>query len=429
MSRLGNLRRKIAARALRLGGHPEVPGVPADYLSPAELRARLSARDLRIKAENYFAGLTDWTDQLRKPFSRIEDAPHMLVNFAVVLEGLDLAPGMTVLDFAAGSCWASDILAALGCRVIALDVSMTGLMIGRERTRTHPMLAGRAAPGHVVFDGAELPLGDGSVDRIFCFDAFHHVVDQKRVLEEMSRVLVDGGIAAFGEPGPHHSRSPQSQLEMKNYSVLEDDLDLEQLWPMAETAGFTDIRLSLFNAAPPKVSLSQFSDFLAGGETAVTYVDDSRRFLANVRDFFLYKGTERVSDSRKPFGLLAEVRIELDNPRPKPGETIRGRATVTNRGTAKWLPSRLHFGGVSLGCHLFRESGELVDFDYHWTALARHDGQPIEPGDTVRADLAIPGLERGTHLLEFDLVSNEVCWFGQRGSQTVRLRIEVEALL
>ena len=47
------------------------------------------------------------------------------------------------------------------------------------------------------------------------------------------------------------------------------------------------------------------------------------------------------------------------------------------------------------------------------------------PGETVEVDVQLPVLPRGRYILEFDLVSNDVCWFAINGSEVVRVAAEV----
>ena len=56
-------------------------------------------------------------------------------------------------------------------------------------------------------------------------------------LSEMGRVLRPGGIAGFSEPGPNHSRDPQSQHEMRRYGVPERDLVIEDVWALGRRSG------------------------------------------------------------------------------------------------------------------------------------------------------------------------------------------------
>jgi ubiquinone/menaquinone biosynthesis C-methylase UbiE len=98
-----------------------------------------------------------------------------------------------------------------------------------------------------VFDGHRIDLPDASVDRIFCFDAFHHVPNPTQVMRELGRVLRPGGIAGFSEPGRHHSKGARSQYEMKNYTAIENDVVMEEVWTWARAAG-SFISRSLFSA-------------------------------------------------------------------------------------------------------------------------------------------------------------------------------------
>ena len=150
-------------------------------------------------AERYFSGLSDWTHHLAKPFGSFDETPQLLINFAVVLQGLRLSPGMSVMEFGAGTCWASRILTQLGCKVIACDVSATALQIGRELYSRYPPAGNRPAPEFLLFDGHRIDLEDASVERVMCLDAFHHVPNPAAAVE-LGRVLNDGGNRRFAEP-------------------------------------------------------------------------------------------------------------------------------------------------------------------------------------------------------------------------------------
>src|SRR5207244_10274446 len=101
------------------------------FIDVKELVARSSIDELNRTAEAYFASLTDWDFHLAKPFSRADEAPAMLINLAVLLQGLRLSPGDVVLDFGGGTGWLSRFLTQLGCRAIVLDVSATALDVAR----------------------------------------------------------------------------------------------------------------------------------------------------------------------------------------------------------------------------------------------------------------------------------------------------------
>ncbi|HEV3009743.1 MAG TPA: class I SAM-dependent methyltransferase, partial [Burkholderiales bacterium] len=174
-----------------------------------EFKKSMTVESLNESAEQYFASVKDWDPLLTKPVRSVEEAPALLSNFAHVLNGLQLLPGMSVLDFGAGSCWASRWLTQLGMEAIALDVSRTALKIGEALYARQPVIGKRPPPRFLHYDGRRIGLPDASVDRILCLDTFHHLLNPDEVLREMARILKPGGIAGFSEPGPRHSTSFQ----------------------------------------------------------------------------------------------------------------------------------------------------------------------------------------------------------------------------
>lgn len=372
-------------------------------------------------AEEYFARLSDWTHHLSKPYGSFDETPQLLINFAVVLQGLQLCPGMTVLEFGAGTCWAGRILTQLGCKVIELDVSPTALKIGQELYARYPPVGERPAPQFLLFDGRHIELPDAGVDRIMCLDAFHHVPNPEAVLGELGRVLALGGIAGFAEPGPEHSRTTQSQYEMKTHGIIENDIDVRALWQAAKRVGFTDLKLAIFNVTPMQVNLAEFEDFLSGGKTKKKYAEGVRSFMGNQRNFFLYKGELRARDSRYRQGLTARIDVFPAEVSVREGETIRLSAAVENNSPSIWLPRSAGLGAVHLGCHVYRADGTPFRESYHWEPLTPGEGKPLLPGESIKLEVALPGLPRGQYTIEFDMVSNDVCWFAINGSQLARV--------
>jgi SAM-dependent methyltransferase len=111
-----------------------------------------------------------------------------------------------------------------------VDVSATALKMGEILFKDYPPVGGCVAPPKFLcFDGRKLPLEASSIDRIICFDALNHVPNRPEIRQEFYRVLRSGGIVGFSEPVGRHSESPQAQMEMRNYGVLEDDIILEEL--------------------------------------------------------------------------------------------------------------------------------------------------------------------------------------------------------
>jgi len=399
----------------------ETRSIAPDYVAPADLIRTITLEDLSARAEEYFARMESFEEQLAKPFGTPADAPPMLISLGAILHGMQLAPGMSVLDFGGGTGWLTRALAQMGCRAILSDVSPTALRVARESMERHPPMGAREAVQYVLFDGRSIDLPDASVDRVLCFDSFHHVPNPDDILREFARILKPGGLAAFSEPGPEHSHSAQSQFEMRVHGVLENDVDVHHIRDLARGLGFDDFRLAVFDGAPIYLPLDEFDDALAEGPALQRAARHMRDFTENVRTFTMRKSGEERLDSRTTKGLLCRLTVDLPAS-AKAGEPIALTVTAENIGTATWLPSLEPTGGVSVGVHLYR--GEhLIDFDFAWIVLLT---EPLAPGKEITITTQLPLLPTGTHVLDFDCVAKQVTWFEQVGSTPARRTIEVE---
>lgn len=390
-----------------------------------DLIKQLSVEELCQTAEEYFATITNWNYHLSKPFSSIDDMPELLTCFSQVLQGLRILPGMTALDFGAGSCWTSRYLTQLGFHVIALDVSASALKIGQELFVRQPIIGDKPSPQFLHFNGRKIDLPDNSVDRILCFDAFHHVPNPEHIIKEFSRILKQGGIAGFSEPGPNHSKSPQSQHEMRNFKVIENDIHIRDIWNYAQKVGFTNIDLAIFNAIPFRVCLKDFEEFFSGKYTKKYYVNTTHSSMSNRRIFFLYKGEPNSLDSRQRAELLTRLNIRLDKNIVPEGTLLLVHVTVTNIGSAIWLPTVAKVGAVHLGAHLLDQHGKQLNYDYFRHVLTPDENKSILPNETLNFEMQVPIPTKGCYILEFDLVSEGVCWFSVNGSKTSRVDIKV----
>jgi ubiquinone/menaquinone biosynthesis C-methylase UbiE len=390
----------------------------------AELVEQTTLEELNAAAEAYFASLTNWDHQLTKPFSQAHEAPTLLMDMSVLLQGLHLTAGAIVLDFGAGTGWFARFLTQLGCRVILLDVSETALKKARELYQRQPIIGDRPAPEFLLFDGRRIPLPDASVDRVLSFHAFHHAPYPLAILEELGRILKPGGIAGFAEPGPRHSRTPVSQFEMRNYRVVENDVDVHAIWRAAKAFGFRDLELAVFHGPPYRVSVDDFEDFLAGGRSTAAWVTSTRVFLRNARTFFLTKAGAEQLDSRRAEGLQCHIHVGETEKVVTAGSSIQVDALVTNTGQSAWLPRSAGHGGVGCGAHLYDESGTLLEFD---AAVAPIGDPPreIAPGETAAVRITLAPQREGRYIVELDCVAAHVSWFAPLGSRPVRVAISV----
>ncbi len=106
----------------------------------------------------------------------------------------------------------------------------------------------------------------------------------------------------------------------------------------------------------------------------------------------------------------------------RPGETFRMRITLHN-GSGVTLSSA---GGVYLAYRFLRSSAER-DVPWGtgpWTILS----EAITPGQTSSLyPLVSAPPEPGPYLLEFDFVHDQVCWFHDRGSETLQIPVSIVA--
>ncbi|MBI4635703.1 MAG: methyltransferase domain-containing protein [Candidatus Rokubacteria bacterium] len=378
-----------------------------------------------LAAERYFAAIKTSPALLNKPFHHVSETPLLLYKLGILLANLDVGVDHTVLDFGAGACWISALLNRLGCRTIALDVSPTAIELGRRAFELDRRQKAHLGPRFLTYDGHRFPLEDASVDRIVCFDAFHHVPNPQEILDEMWRVLREGGRAGFAEVGADHSHSPQSISEMEKHGVLEDDFIVEDFWAKAAKAGFSQCLVQPY-ANPGSIALDvkSYTTFLGGGDRAFP-LDLLRQDVRHNSFVTLLRG-QPVYDSRNPRTLAAKLLLlEVEPRQARPGAPLLYTFIVTNTGDTTWLATPSPEGGfVNLGAHLLDAAGEAIDYDFHRTPLAG-DLAPFQSA-RLQARLHAPA-EPGTYLLEFDLVDENVAWFATRGSETARVTLTVGA--
>ena len=122
-----------------------------------------------------------------------------------------------------------------------------------------------------------------------------------------------------------------------------------------------------------------------------------------------------------PTAYVADISVAEDASTLEPGEARRLVVTVTNRSQHTWDPQQ--YGVLRAGNHWLDASG---------SPLVRDDGRTgigaLGPGEQTTVPLTVRApMEPQTYTCEIDIVHEDVTWFADRGSRTVRMPVSVES--
>jgi ubiquinone/menaquinone biosynthesis C-methylase UbiE len=398
---------------------PRAPGTgsnaaPSDppFIDVRELIQRLSQEDLLQAADKYFSELTLESEQCYKPFSNIDDAVQTHRRLALLLEAAKLQRGHDVLDFGCGTGWLTWSFASLGCQAIGVDIAPSAISLAQRWVERRGLRAGTGVLFR-AYDGCSLPVEAASIDRIICFDSFHHVTNQAATLREFARVLRPGGRIAMLEPGPNHSRTAQSQREMARYKVIENDVKMREVHVIAREAGLDAPTMLVQPPAPLEVPVEEYLAWDDGAQIpdsrAKALIAQLQNNLTDTQCFFITKPGRDWPDSRTAAALAGE--LKLLSAQGLSARRWRFRVKVRNTGEGIWRTASRGVGQVNLGVQLLDQAGQLLKLDFARVPLGEPD---VPPGAerTLEFELAVP--EHGACSLGFDLVSESVCWFGDQ---------------
>lgn len=383
-----------------------------------ELIKSLDPEALRASADAYFGSMTLDSAQCRKPFMDPANSVHLCSHLGLLLNAAALFRGCRVLDFGCGTGWLTLALAHMGCNASGVDISENAVRLSRKYAERDPTTQ-RGEVDYHVYDGVRLPFDDASFDRIVCFDAFHHVVDQAATLREFSRILRPGGRVAFVEPGPHHSTTAQSQAEMVNYNVIENDVDMAVVAGYAAEAGFERPEFLLQFQRPVFIGYEEFQRWSSEG------VDprEAQRLLAELLSpmtdgqyFFLQKGSA-APDSRRSEGLAGRIEIVRSDfhPAAQGGGRLEFRVRARNTGEAIWLCDERSSGQVKLAAVALDAQGQISNINLARFALPK---PLVRPGESVEVSGSVLLSAEESQRMRFDLVSEMVTWFSQADPST-----------
>lgn len=397
---------------------------PPGFIDVKRLIAELSQVELLASADQYFAKMSLASEQCRKPFSNPADAIHLSRHLALVLEAAELFRGAQVLDFGCATGWFTLGLAQMGCNAFGVDISPNALKLAEGLKAARPPAQGGGGLEFRLYDGERLPFENESLDRILCFDAFHHVRDQKATIAEFARVLRKGGRAAFMEPGPNHSKTPQSQAEMAQFKVIENDVCMREIAAHALAAGLEPPQLLVQFAQPFTVSVADFNRWSDEGiarEWSRQAIATLERQLTNGQCFYLYKAGGGI-DSRRAESLGAALTLRRAEIVPShQGHAIQIELLVRNTGRGPWVAAGTA-GQVNVGVQIVDRNGTMLDNNYARLRLPR---LPVEVGEEVLVSGRVPVPSQPEFQLRLDMVSELVAWFsGLKACQPILIPAE-----
>jgi SAM-dependent methyltransferase len=371
----------------------------------------------------------DVTSSLNFPlhWTSTRESWDFLFDAAVACEMLAPMPDDRVLDFAAGTGWATELLARVGVRVVSIDLSLEMMRRGRQRLAADSRLVFRGDSAFVAARGQTLPFADGAFDGVLCLNALHHLPSYADALAEIYRVLKPGGRAVFSEPGTAHAVAPLSAFRMREHAVLEKRVSLPLVHRLAREAGFTRMRV-----VPLRASGTYVFDYTASpadNDALDRMWHETLRLSPGEHSrFMLHKGDDPPADTLLPaqklFGRLgARIVVMRASGDVRASQPFTDRLRVFNSGSVMWRAHGRRFGGqVTCGLKICDPDGTILREDLGRTPLP-HD---VAPGEEIELEIAVPGaLGAGRYRLRYDMVVEGVTWFEFQGSPCVERQLDI----
>jgi 2-polyprenyl-3-methyl-5-hydroxy-6-metoxy-1,4-benzoquinol methylase len=190
----------------------------------------------------------------KKPFwSRPNETARLLIDFAHVVQLLELEPGMTLCELGCGPGWISRLAARQGVHPEGYDISPDMIQIAREQAAEEGLEI-----SYEVADMEQLDLGR-RFDTCLLYDALHHSPRPDLVLATAHKALRPGGRLLLAEPNWAHRFGGREAAG--TYGVTELGYTPHRLKHLLRDQGFTEIerfhpvRKRLPSNAPRDVAL------------------------------------------------------------------------------------------------------------------------------------------------------------------------------
>lgn len=370
-------------------------------------------RELVAAAEAYTWKLTPEhrTSLLLKPLDATRGHAHhlrALYNALNIIQKLDLPGGSTIVDAGAGPGWLAEQFLMIGYRVILLEPSQDMLDIAKRRIERAAVkwdidMLARAefAKGTMEDLPAHLE-GSAIADAVIYYEAWHHVIDERRAARNTWNLLAPGGrMAVLGEsrwyPG---DRALEAQLdtEMATYGTLESPFTRDYLTHVLREAGFVEI--DFLHA------LNGFFSASEGRKTIEDVVGDGHERGWNT--CLARRPRGRRTDELDHAATSARLAV-LDAREVAPG-MIRVTLRAENTGQTTWRArAEREHGLVTLGMH-----GTLASGAGEVELMARGAlSRDVAPGESLLVSGEFP-LRDAQAPFHANLVAEGSFWFSGR---------------
>lgn len=142
------------------------------------------------RPSQYQKGFYQTCSRVRDPCSRQEKAQKIL-QLLIRYAGFPLS-SVTCLDIGCSSGIISYTLASFFQTVVGIEYDEAALRAADQNARKHVRF--------ILGDAMHLPFRDAAFEVIICAQVYEHVPDDRRLFDEIHRVLKGGGVVFFSGP-------------------------------------------------------------------------------------------------------------------------------------------------------------------------------------------------------------------------------------
>ncbi len=134
--------------------------------------------------------IKNWTGERLETNVFTETSIEHLHRYAIAIE---LIQHKKVLDIACGEGYGSNLLAKNAAQVTGVDINTEVIILAKEKYQR---------PNLEFLSGSveNIPLPDKNIDVVVSFETLEHIADQEKMLVEIKRVLVAGGLLIISTP-------------------------------------------------------------------------------------------------------------------------------------------------------------------------------------------------------------------------------------